>query len=109
MDRKSNKITGNRRKPIAKASSPTDRKVVLLRPHVVTMVNHFRSFQRKSAEAYVGLGETALNAAEKLSREDLREFCREVGLEFEGVQYRNLIKVGPERPSFTGSDRATPR
>jgi hypothetical protein len=100
LDKKSNKATGKAIRRKAKALSLTDPKVVLLPPDVIKLVDKFRAFQRRSAEAYINLGVTVYAAAETLSREKLRQFCDEVGLEHEGDHYKRLSKVGRNAARF---------
>jgi hypothetical protein len=80
--------------------APTDDadKAVVLPPDVVKAVDQFRGFLRKTAEAYVGLGETVWTVNETFSKGKQRQFCAEVGLEFEGVHYKALVKVGENAP-----------
>lgn len=78
----------------AKTSSPSNDRVVLLPLEVVTLIDDYRGFQRKSAEGYIGLGKTVWTAGDTLSRDQLRQFCDEVGLELEGDHYRRLSRVG---------------
>jgi hypothetical protein len=82
------------------ASTDDADKAVAVPPDVLKLVNQYRGYQRRTAEAYIGLAETVWTASETLSKEKLRRFCDEVGLEFDGDHYKAHVKVGQHAPRF---------
>jgi hypothetical protein len=69
-------------------------------PTYTALVLKYRTFAKQTAENIIKLAETLLEADEKLSKTELRQFCAEVGLEHDGSTYRKLMKIGKEVSRF---------
>jgi hypothetical protein len=61
-------------------------------------VDRYNTFLCKSADAFIGLGETLVEAKEKLSNEDFTIFLEKTGLNNSKSTYSKLMKIGENAP-----------
>ena len=66
----------------------------------IQLVNQYRTFAKHTAANIIKLAETLVEAEDSLSKRELRQFCEDVGLEYDGSTYRKLMKIGKEVSRF---------
>ena len=65
---------------------------------VARYVDRYNSFLCKSADAFIGLGETLVEAKESLNKEEFKAFLEQTGLNNSKATYSKLKKIGENAP-----------
>jgi hypothetical protein len=73
---------------------------VIITPRVVSYVNEYRNFARKTAESIIGLATTLVDAEQNLNGVDFSIFCDEVGIKKGDATYSKLRKIGMNASRF---------
>jgi hypothetical protein len=71
-----------------------------LSPKLVELVQQFKLYAKQSAKSTVKLGATLIEAETKLSPDEFKLFCSEVGLEKDGSTFRKLRQIGKKAARF---------
>jgi hypothetical protein len=65
-----------------------------------TLITRYMTFAKASAENFVRMAQTLIEAKSKLRILDFVDFCRRVGLEHDGSTYRKLLIIGRQASRF---------
>ena len=71
-----------------------------IKPEIVSFVDRYQTFLRKTAEAILGLAETLVQAETELNGVDFLIFCQKVGLVKGSTTYSKLKQIGERSDRF---------
>ena len=71
-----------------------------IKPEILSFVDRYQSFVRKTAEAILGLAETLQQAEEELKSDDFASFCGSVGLVKGSSTYSKLKTIAQNLERF---------
>jgi hypothetical protein len=63
-------------------------------------LDRYRTFAKQTAESFLGLAATLVEAKEKLNPVDFTLFCNNINLEKDGSTYKKIFKIGSEIARF---------
>jgi hypothetical protein len=63
-------------------------------------LDRYRTFAKQTAESFLGLAATLVEAKEKLNPVDFTLFCKNINLEKDGSTYKKIFKIGSEIARF---------
>ena len=71
-----------------------------IKPEILTFIDRYQSFIRKTAESILGLAETLVQAEADLNAVDFLIFCENVGIAKPGSTYSKLKHIGDNIERF---------